>query len=529
MNSDWASFLVERLPDLWQRTGEHLILTAVPTAIAIAIGVPLGILAARTRWLRGPLLGMAGILQTIPSLAMLALLLALLQQIGSLPAIIALTLYALLPIVRNTLAGLESVSAEIVEASLGIGMTYRQQLWLIKLPLALPVIMAGIRTAAVISVGIATLAAFIGAGGLGQFITRGLALSDTRLILLGAVPAGLLALLVDGMLAATEWSFRPTPQRNRGGLKEKLKPLAMTLPALLVIVPLAAYWTSNSTAPAQAQNGLEGRPTIRIGTKNFTEQFILGHLIEQLIEAHTNLEVERDFGLGGTMISHEALVSGEIDLYPEYTGTALTTILKHEAVSDLNQVMRIVRQSYQERWDVQWLVPFAFNNTYTITVRESAAVRYGWEKISDLIPMVGQLTAGFTSEFMERPDGYPGLQKVYGLSFGAVRDMETTLMYEAIRRRAVDVICAFATDGRIAAYDLKPLQDNRKFFPAYHAAPVVRSDVLRSHPEIRSALLPLADLLDDPTMRRLNYEVDENKRSPREVAHQFLISNDLLE
>ena len=192
-----TSFVVERLPELYLRTGEHLMLTGCSSGAAVLIGIPLGIVVFRNSWLRNPAMGVIGILQTIPSLAMLAFLLALLHRIGALPAIIALTLYALLPIVRNTLTGLEGVSPQVMEAAKGIGMTHGQRLRLVRIPLAVPVIVAGIRTATVVGVGIATLSAFIGAGGLGQFINRGLALSNTRLILLGAIPAALLALMMD--------------------------------------------------------------------------------------------------------------------------------------------------------------------------------------------------------------------------------------------------------------------------------------------------------------------------------------------
>ena len=208
-------YVADRLPELWLRTGEHLILTGCSTSLAILIGIPVGILIFRNAWLRNPVMGAIGILQTIPSLAMLVFLLALLNKIGAAPALIALTLYALLPIVRNTLTGLEGVSPQLMEAARGIGMTEYQQLRMVRIPLATPVMIAGIRTAAVIGVGIATLSAFIGAGGLGQFINRGLALSDTKLILLGAVPAALLALIVDASLGAFEWALRPERKRDK--------------------------------------------------------------------------------------------------------------------------------------------------------------------------------------------------------------------------------------------------------------------------------------------------------------------------
>lgn len=522
METGAIGFVLERLPELWLRTGEHLILTGVSTLAAIIAGIPLGITASRFARLRGTILGAIGILQTVPSLAMLAILLALLNKIGAIPAIIALILYALLPIVRNTLAGLEGVSPEVMEAADGIGMTGRQRLWMVKMPLAMPVIIAGIRTAAVVGVGIATLSAFIGAGGLGQFINRGLALSNTNLILLGAIPAALLALLVDFSIGAAAWGARPPRQSERGSIKAKLKPLALLLPVLLVCAGVFAYCTQTSLA---GRGTAEARPrdsVIRIGSKNFTEQIILGEMMAQLIESRTELAVERRFNLGGTMICHGALISGEIDIYAEYTGTGLTAILGREPVRDPGKALEIVRREYRDRFNVDWLEPFGFNNAFAITVRADEAEKNGWKNISDLAAVAGQLRAGFTSEFMERPDGYPGLRERYGFSFAKVVDLDPAIMYPALAGREVDLICAFATDGRIAAYGLKPLADDRNFFPPYQAAPLARIEIMRAHPEIRAALETLAGRLDDKTMQQLNYQVDENKRSPQEVAREFL-------
>ncbi len=523
----FLTMLSARLPELWLRVGEHLVLTGLSTGLAILLGLPLGILAARMPRLRGTLLGGVGVLQTIPSLAMLAILLVLLEKIGAVPAVIALTLYALLPIVRNTLTGLEGVGVEVKEAALGIGMTPRQQLVLVEIPLALPVIVAGIRTAAVVGVGIATLSAFIGAGGLGQFINRGLALSNPQLIMLGAVPAAMLALIVDFTLGAAEWGTRPTKQAEKGTLKARLKPVALASPLLLVALGAASLLTTTSVGSAYA--GGEATGTVRIGSKNFTEQLILGELIAQLIEGQTDLSVDRRFNLGGTMICHEALVSGEIDLYVEYSGTGLTAILKAPVKSDPAETLEAVRAGYRRRFDVEWLTPFGFNNTYAVTVRSRDAKTKGWKTISDLAPRASKLRAGFTAEFAERPDGYPGLRKTYGLKFGSVRDLDAAIMYEAVARKQVDVICAFATDGRIAAYKLTPLEDDRHFFPPYYAAPIVRRAVLDRHSEIAETIHPLVGLLDDATMQRLNYEVDEKGRGPAAVAREFLGASGLLD
>jgi len=512
---EWMQFVAERSDELWLLTAQHLMLTGVSAGVAIAIGVPLGILALRVKWLSGPILAAVGILQTVPSLAMLALLLALLQKIGAVPALIALSLYALLPIVRNTLTGLSEVGPEILEAARGIGMTPAQEMGLVRLPLALPVIVAGIRTAAVTGVGIATLSAFIGAGGLGQFINRGLAHADSRLILLGAIPAAILALLVDATIAAARWAI--DPQRRaaaRGRRWQAARAAALAAPILLVGGGAASY--------------LGVRADLTIGSKNFTEQIIVGHMLAELVEARTDLEVDRRFCLGGTLICHEALKTGEIDLYVEYTGTGLTAVLDRGTLRDPDEVYNLVAREYERRWDLRWMEPLGINNTYAISVRRDMAEERGWEKVSDLAEAAGELTIGFPSEFYERPDGYRPFVETYGFEFGEVRELDPGLMYDAIRAGEVDVIPAFATDGRIAAFDLKPLKDDRRFFPPYYAAPVVREATLAEHPELAGVLDELAGLIDDATMQRLNLEVDGHHRSPKAVAREFLRKRGLL-
>lgn len=523
------AYIYERLPELWLRTGEHLMLTGCSTMGAVLIGMPFGVLLYRVTWLRNPGMGAVGILQTIPSLAMLAFLLALLQKIGVVPALIALTLYALLPVVRNTLTGLLGVSPEVMEAARGIGMTEFQQLTMVRLPLATPVIVAGIRTAAVVGVGIATLSAFIGAGGLGQFINRGLALSNTRLILLGAVPAAILALLVDFCIGAFAWGLRPERKKDKkGSIRSLLRPIALIMPALLILMGTIAFL--KSPAPGFEQSALPGLPknVIRIGSKNFTEQLLLGEIMAQLIESRAGFAVERRFNLGGTMICHKALVHGEIDLYAEYTGTALTAILQRAVIPDPIETCRTVSKDYTQRFGLKWLPPFGFNNTYAITVSAGQAKQRGWTTISDLGEEARTMRAGFTAEFVERPDGYPGLSRAYGFQFGEVRDLDPSLMYEALANGEVDVICAFATDGRIMAYGLKKLVDDLRFFPPYQAAPVIRGALLRDHPELLDVLSLLEEGIDDRTMQRLNLEVDGNKRAPAEVAAAFLREKGIL-
>ncbi len=520
---EWLHFVVSRLPELWLRTGEHILLTGASTLIAIALGIPLGLAASRLPRLRGIITGGVGIVQTIPSLAMLAILLALLNKIGSVPAIIALVLYALLPIVRNTLAGLAGVPASLKEAADGIGMTRNQRLRLVELPLATPVIVTGIRTAAVVGVGIATLSAFIGAGGLGQFINRGIALSNHELILLGAVPAALLALAVDGSIAAAQWALRRRRSAQSGNRSDRyLRILAISAPLLILATGGLAVWQPDLLSGQTATSGDDDRPVIRIGSKDFTEQLVMGEIMAQLIEQNTGLRVVRKFNLGGTMICHGALLNGEIDLYAEYTGTALTAVLKRKVIADPEAAYRTVADAYARRFDLQWLPVFGFNNTYAITLREADASRWDVETITDLKARAGQLRAGWTSEFSERADGYRGLRTHYDFKFASVRDLGTSLMYEALAQNEVDVICAFTTDGRIAGDNLRPLTDDRHFFPPYFAAPVIRAVALELHPELKKVLGLIAGKISNETMQRLNYQVDHEKHSPAEVAREFL-------
>ncbi|MFO7606377.1 MAG: glycine betaine ABC transporter substrate-binding protein [Desulfurivibrionaceae bacterium] len=509
-------FVIARLPELIVRMREHLFLTGVSVGFAVLFGIPAGILIVKRKWLRTAVFSFAGIVQTVPSLAMLAILLTVTGRIGVVPAIISLVLYALLPIIQNTVTGFESVSASLLEASEGMGMTRAQKTRLVTIPIAMPVIIAGIKTSAVISVGIATLSAFIGAGGLGEFINRGLSLADNRLILLGAVPAALFALYVSFSITAFAWGRDPRKRRQipilagRSGIFVSMLPLLLLL---LIAVGGIVYDRQHGGALGD----------IKIGSKNFTEQMILAEMMAQLIENDTDLVVSRNLNLGGTMICHDAILTGAIDLYPEYTGTALLAILNSETrPAAAEGVYRLVKAEYRRKFGLDWLSPFGFNNTYALAVREEDAANRNWRTISDLASAAGELRAGFTAEFSERPDGYPGLIRAYDFSFGKMVNLDPAIMYEAIREEQVDVITAFSTDSRIEGYNLVLLEDDKKYFPPYFAAPVIRRQTLSRYPEIKEALAPIENLLDEETMRRLNFQVDQEKRQFAGVVREFL-------
>ncbi len=268
--------------------------------------------------------------------------------------------------------------------------------------------------------------------------------------------------------------------------------------------------------------GTDRSQTVVIGCKNFTEQAVLGEIIAQTIEQHTELTVVRKWNLGGTMICHQALTSGEIDIYPEYTGTAYITILNQTELTDAKTIFDRVNDHYQTKFRCEWLEPFGANNTYTLTVRKSDAKAWNITSISELNSVSESLIAGFTAEFMERQDGYPKLQQRYGLRFNQVVDLEPGLMYDAIANQSVDVICGFSTDGRIQAFDLVELDDDLNFFPPYFAAPVVRQEIFLQHPQLKPLLNKLGGVLTNQTMQQLNLRVDQDQASAKKVAEDFL-------
>jgi osmoprotectant transport system permease protein len=486
---------------LLQKIIEQLILVSVSVLSAIFIGVPLGILSKDSRKLQTLTLSIANIFQTIPSLALLAILLPVFG-IGMTPALIALTLYALLPILRNTVVGFQQIPHIYIEAARDLGCGSLQCLWKIELPLALPIIIAGIRTAVAMTVGIATIAAFIGAGGLGDFITRGLAMDNNHLLLLGAIPAALIALILDSVFA----HFQKRPKHS--------------LWIFLFIIFLLIFWFIFQKPKSEE--------TIRVGTKNFSEQYILGEMISQLIEAKTNLKVDRKFNLGSTEICQKAMENGEIDLYPEYSGTAYMTVLHQNNLKDEKAIYNYVKENYQIQYHIIWLSPFGFNNSQSLTIREDLAKKYHIKTITDLIPYADHLILGAPPEFLDRSDGYPAVQETYSIHFKNIKSMDPGLMYPAIELNKVDVIDAFTTDGRIPKFHLEVLQDNKKAFPAYKASPLIRESILKKHPELISVMNQLKDQIDDKTMQQLNAEVDIQKETPAFVAHQFLLRKHLL-
>jgi osmoprotectant transport system permease protein len=490
--------------------GQHVFLVGVSTAAAVLLGVPIGILAARRPRLGAPIVWLANVAQTIPSLAMFGFLLPL-PYVGGLGARVAITvlvLYALLPIVRTTVAGMRSVDPSLIEAGMALGMRPGQLFRSIELPLALPSIIAGIRVATVIGVGTATIAAAVGAGGLGEYIFRGLSMVDPTVILAGAVPAALLALAFDGGLTVLERMIRRTIESG-GSTPKSALPAAGVLAAVLTGIVLFA----------QARPGGDA---VRVGSKNFTEQILLGELLSQTIEGETSLRVERRLNLGGTFICDRALRAGDIDVYVEYSGTALTAVFQQPVLTDPRQVLDTIRKLYADR-GLTLMDPLGFENTFAILVRAQDAAALRLDRIGDVAPHAAAWKAAFGYEFLQRADGYPGLASAYGLHFGSPpRAMDLSLIYRALADRQVDLVAGDATSGLIEAYGLAMLKDDRRYFPPYDAVPVARRAMLLAHPEVRHALAALAGRVSLEDMRRMNKAVDADRMDPAAVVRALL-------
>jgi len=488
---------------------QHVALVAVSTLAAVAAGVPLGILAARRPRVGGPLSAAASVVQTIPSLALFGFLLPLplVGGVGARTALTALILYALLPVIRTTAAGLRAIDPAILEAATAMGMTPRQSLLRVELPLALPAIVAGIRVATVVGVGTVTIAAAIGAGGLGEYIYRGLSMVDATVILAGAIPAAVLALLADAVLLLIERALSTRRRRRR-------TPIAVAAALALFLGCGVALLAIPRT------------DRIVVGSKNFTEQIILGELMAQAIERYTQLPVDRKLNLGGTFICDRALSSGDIDVYAEYSGTALTAVFKQPVGRDPHVVRDTVRRFYADTGRTL-LEPFGFDNTFAILIRGDDARTRGLARLSELARHAPGWRAAFGYEFLEREDGYKGLAATYGLRFrDPPRVMDLTLIYRALADRQVDVIAGDATAGLIDALGLVALEDDRRYFPPYDAAPVMHTPTLLRHPQLGAALHHLSGRITAGAMRRMNHAVDGQRRDPADVAREFLDSLD---
>ena len=496
---------------LGDKFAAHVVLAASAIALGLVVALPLAVWASRSQTVSRITLGFASLVQTIPALALLALffpiLLSLrsvfgedLPTLGFLPALLALSLYALLPILRNAVTAQANLDPGVLEAADGVGMTAAQKLRLVEAPLAAPFIMAGIRTASVWTIGAATLSTTIGQPGLGDPIFAGLQTQNWALVLAGCIASAGLAIIADALLGLIERGFA---KRNRWmyGLG--------ALAVALGVGSALAY-----------QAGGEDEETIVIASKQFSEQYILARLIGDRLE-EAGYDVSYRDGLGSAVV-HNALASSNIDISIDYTGTIWTNQLGRTDNPGREAMYDTIREWEREENDIRVLGRLGFENAYAFAMREDRARELGVTSLTDLEPVAPQLTVGGDPEFFERPD-WEAVREAYGLRFDEELNFSPTFMYNSLRSGAADVIGAYSSDGRIAADRLRILEDPLEALPSYDAMIMLAPSVADEEGVIR-ALEPLIGAIEVEDMREANFSVDredEKKVSPAVAAERL--------
>lgn len=488
---------------------EHVYLTIISLTIAIMIAIPLAIYGRNHPRFANLILGFTSIMQTIPSLAILGILIPIVG-IGSKPAIIALVLYGILPIYSNTYTALTTIDPNLTEAAEVFGLTKRQRLLRIELPLAKDNILTGIKTATVLIIGTATLAALIGAGGLGTFILLGIDRSNSVLTLTGAVGSALLAVGFSWLIT------------RFGRLKAKSMLAVGGGILLLLLIGTVGPKVYTATQPEK----------IVIAGKLGSEPDILIDMYKDLIKAdNSNVAISLKPNFGKTSFLFSALKSRQIDIYPEFTGTVLEDLIPnpHRQLQNksANQIYQLAKTELAAKYNLRYLAPLNYNNTYTIVTTRTFARQHQLRTISDLKKLSGRLHSGFDLEFMSRNDGYKGLVKKYGLRFRNT-DLDPDLRYQAIRRGQVQIIDGYATDSQIRQYHLVALRDDQHLFPTYQGAPLMTAKFARQHPTITKQLNRLAGKITANQMREMNYQVNVKNMSAAKVAKAYLQHHHLL-
>ena len=496
----------ERFGDWLTALGQHLQLSLLTLLLAIFLAVPLAIYLSTRKRASNWVLQVAGIFQTIPSMALLGLFIPI-MGIGTLPALTALVIYAIFPILQNTITGLQGIDPSLEEAGIAFGMTKWERLKKFEIPLSMPVIMSGIRTATVMIIGTATLAALIGAGGLGSFILLGIDRNNASLILIGALSSAFLAIAFNLLL---KWM-------------EKAKLRTIFAAFAVMVIGLGVSYTPSLLPKPEKEN-------LIIAGKLGPEPEILANMYKILIEENTDMTVTVKPNFGKTTFLFEALKKGDIAIYPEFTGTVTESLLKPapQVDHDPEVVYQAARDGIKKQDNLALLKPMAYQNTYAVAVPKKIAQEYGLKTISDLKKVEGQLKAGFTLEFNDREDGNKGLQKVYGLHL-QVSTMEPALRYQAIQAGDIQITDAYSTDAELARYDLVVLQDDKQLFPPYQGAPLMKEALLKKHPELEGILNQLAGKITAEQMSQMNYQVGVEGKSANQVARDFLTQEGMIE
>lgn len=512
MMKELITFIIDRWDFLLPLIYEHLQISLIAILFASVVGISIGILIAEKKKLSSITLGIVSFLYTIPSISMLGFLIPL-SGIGNTSAIIALSIYALLPIIRSTYTGINGVDESVLEAARGMGSTDLQILWKIKLPLAMPVMLSGFKNMVVMTIALAGIASFIGAGGLGVAIYRGITTNNLTMTLAGSLAVALLALLFDLALSVLEAYFT-----NRQHAKKQRKRVGIFLLCILFAFSATMFVSSSS------------KHTIHIATKPMSEEYIIGEMLKQLIEDRTDLNVEITKGVGGgTSNIHPAMLKGEFDLYPEYTGTSWSFVLKKKEIPDEKTLYEQLVKEYQERYQLKWMGLYGFNNTYGIAVTKETAERYHLENYADLASVSSKLSFGAEYDYYERDDGYDIMAKENDFHFKKTMDLDIGLKYDALLSGEVDVILVFTTDGRLADPNLVVLEDQESYFETYEAGTVIREETLEKYPQLASVIALLDHQISETEMAQMNNAVETEGMEDVDVARAFLVKKHLLE
>ncbi len=490
---------------------EHIQIALTAIVIAGVIGLLFGIFISEYKRTSKISLGVVNFIYTIPSISLLGFLIPV-SGIGDTTAIIALIIYALLPMVRNTYTGITNVDPHLIEAAKGMGCTRFQVLYKVKLPLALPMIMSGVRNMAVMTIALAGIASFIGAGGLGVAIYRGITTNNKAMTIVGSLLIALLALFFDFVLGFIEKRMA----RRRFQRKDKrimIVAILTTLSALVIAYTLQL--------PTQ-------KKVIHIATKPMTEQYIIGEMLSLLIQQDGKFKVEVTQGVGGgTSNIQPGMESKKFDLYPEYTGTGWNQVLKKDGLYTEKQFDQL--QKGYEKMGMTWQTMLGFNNTFSIAIRKDIADQYDIKTFSDLAKVDDQLIFGSEYDFFEREDGFNALTEAYNLEFKGTMDIDIGLKYDAINQKKIDAMIVFTTDGQLSASNITILKDDKNLYPSYMCGFVVRDEVLQQYPELKTILKKLEHAISDEAMSSMNYQVENEKKEPKDVAKAFLEAKGLLE
>lgn len=493
---------------MWQ----HLQISFIAVIISCVIGLIMGVIISEYKNSSKYVLGVINFLYTIPSISLLGFLIPF-SGIGNKTAIIALTIYALLPMVRNTFTGIENIDDTIIEAATGMGSTRMQIIYKIKLPLALPVIMSGIRNMVTMTIALAGIASFIGAGGLGVAIYRGITTNNTPLTIIGSLLIAILALIIDGILAVVEKRILS----KKSNLQKDLKILISSILGISIIIGGVSLFKDKVN-----------NQVIHLATKPMTEQYIIGAMVKEMIEEKTDIKVEVTQGVGGgTSNIQPGMESGEFDMYPEYTSTGWNMVLKHEGFYNEKMYSQLVDE-YKDKYDFTWTGILGFNDSYGLAVRKEIADKYNLKTYSDLAKISDQLVFGGEYDFFERPDGYDSLCDKYNFKFKNTMDMDIGLKYQAINEGKVDVMDIFTTDGQLSASDVVVLKDDKEFFSTAMGAMVVRNEIINQYPQLEDVFSEMDGILTDSEMAKMNYLVETEGKDAEVVAHEYLVKVGLL-